>query len=103
MEQHLELGLMASPIGLSSFHAPIALIFSTCIVNTITHFISLQMEAIKLQLLVTQYRPLGQEEPDRIPGTDWACPQVGTALKGGNEQEDCLKAGMGHEKLLVKP
>jgi hypothetical protein len=40
-----------------------SLVFSLCILNTITNFISLQMEAIRLQLLVTQYRSLGQEKP----------------------------------------
>jgi hypothetical protein len=29
-----------------------------------------------------------------------ACPQVGKALKGRDE-EDCLKQAVGHEKLLV--
>jgi hypothetical protein len=32
-----------------------------------------------------------------------ACPQVRKSSKGGNEQEDCLKQTIGHEKLLVKP
>jgi uncharacterized protein involved in cysteine biosynthesis len=45
----------------------LALVFGPCILIAITHFISSQMEAIKMQLLVTQYRPLGQEEPDGIP------------------------------------
>jgi hypothetical protein len=54
---------LAGPI----FMLLLTLVFGPCIFNTITHFISLQMEAIKLQLLVTQYRPLGQKEPDGIP------------------------------------
>jgi hypothetical protein len=41
----------------------LALIFGPCFLNAITHFISSRMEVIKLQLLVTQYRPLGQQEP----------------------------------------
>jgi hypothetical protein len=32
-----------------------------------------------------------------------ACTQVGKASKGGDEQEDCFKQAIGHEKLLSKP
>jgi hypothetical protein len=45
----------------------LVIVFGPLILKAITHFISSQMEAIKLQLLVTQYRPLGQEEPNGIP------------------------------------
>jgi hypothetical protein len=45
----------------------LALVFGPCSLNAITHSISLQMEAIKLQLLVTQCRPFGQEELYGIP------------------------------------
>jgi hypothetical protein len=45
----------------------LALVFGPCILNAITHFIRLRMEAIKLQLLVKQYRPLRQEEQHGIP------------------------------------
>jgi hypothetical protein len=41
----------------------LALVFNLCILNAITNFISLQMEVIKLQLLVAQYRPLEQQKP----------------------------------------
>jgi hypothetical protein len=59
----------ATPWALAGpfFMLLLALIFGPCILNAITHFISSQMEAIKF--LVIQYRPLGQKEPDRIPGT----------------------------------
>jgi hypothetical protein len=69
MECHLELGLVASPLGCPLLMLLLALIFSPCFLNAVTHFISSQMEAMKLQLLLTQYRPLGQEELDRILGT----------------------------------
>ena len=38
------------------------LLFHPCIINLITHFISSQMKSTKLQLLVTQYRPLDQQK-----------------------------------------
>jgi hypothetical protein len=37
-----------------------------CLLNAITNFINSQMEVIKLQLLVTQYRSLGQKKPYKI-------------------------------------
>jgi hypothetical protein len=46
---------------------PLALVVGPCSLNAITHSISSQMEAIKLQLLVTQFRPFGQEELYGIP------------------------------------
>jgi hypothetical protein len=50
------------PLSGPIFMLLLALIFGPCILNAITRFISSRMEAIKLQLLVTQYRPLGQQE-----------------------------------------
>jgi uncharacterized protein involved in cysteine biosynthesis len=55
------------PLSGHLFILLLALVFGPCILNAITHFISSRMAAIKLQLLVTQYRPLGQEEPNGIP------------------------------------
>jgi hypothetical protein len=61
------------------------------------------MEAIRLQLLVIQYRPLGQKEPNRsLKFRIYACPQVEKALRQGGEHEDCLKQAIGHENLLIK-
>jgi hypothetical protein len=57
------------PLAGPLFMLLLALVLGPCIHNAITHFISSWMEAIKLQLLVTQYRPLGQKEPERVPGT----------------------------------
>jgi hypothetical protein len=50
------------PLSGPIFMLLLALIFGPCILNAITRFISSRMKAIKLQLLVTQYRPLGQQE-----------------------------------------
>jgi hypothetical protein len=52
------------------------------------------MEAIKLQLLVTQYRPSRQQKPmEFLKSSVDACPQVEKASKGGNEEEDGLETG----------
>jgi hypothetical protein len=44
----------------------LSLVFDMCILNAITNFISSQMEVTKFQLLVTEYSPLGQQEPHGI-------------------------------------
>jgi uncharacterized protein involved in cysteine biosynthesis len=54
------------PLSDPIFLLLLALIFGPFILNAITHFISSWMEVIKLQLLVTQYRPLGKQEPYEI-------------------------------------
>jgi hypothetical protein len=55
------------PLSGPLFMCLLALVFGPCILNAITHFIISQMEAIKLQPLVTQYRTLGPKEPYGIP------------------------------------
>jgi hypothetical protein len=74
---------------------PLALVFGMCLLNAITNFISSQLEVIKLQLLVTQYRSLGQKNLIRfLKSSVDACPQVEKASKGGNEEEDSLETGL---------
>jgi hypothetical protein len=74
----------------------LALVFDVCLLYAITNFISLQMEVIKLQLLVTQCRTLGQEKPyiRFLKSSVDACPQVEKASKGGNEEEDNFETGL---------
>jgi uncharacterized protein involved in cysteine biosynthesis len=55
------------PLSGPLFMLLLALVFGSCILNAITHLISSLIETIKLQLLITQYRSLGQEEPNGIP------------------------------------
>jgi hypothetical protein len=72
----------------------LTLVFGMCLLNAIINFISSQMEVIKLQLLVTQCRSLGQENLIRfLKSSVDACPQVEKASKGGNEEEDSLETG----------
>jgi hypothetical protein len=75
---------------------PLAFVFGMCLLNALTNFISSQLEVIKLQLLVTQYRSLGQKKNlirFRKSSVD-ACPQVEKASKGGNEEEDSHETGL---------
>jgi hypothetical protein len=85
---------MPTPLSGPLLMLLLALVFGMCILRAITTFISLQMEKIKLQLLVTQYRSLGQEKLYKISKVSIdACPQVEKASKGGNEEEDSLETG----------
>ena len=38
------------------------LLFGPCVLNVITQFITSRIESIKLQMVVTQYRPLNNDE-----------------------------------------
>jgi hypothetical protein len=57
---------MAGSIVWTSPPASIGTCVCMYLLNAITNFISSQMEVIKLQLLVTQYRSLGQEKSYEI-------------------------------------
>jgi hypothetical protein len=63
LEQHMELGSLGTTSAGSLFRLLLILLFGPCIINTLSRFISKQVQWIKFQLLVKEYSPLSIHEP----------------------------------------
>ena len=69
-----------------------ALLFGPCILNTITQFITSQIESIKLQMVIVQYSPLNDGElwmP--YQNLRWCFLQWVTEASRGENEEEKLK------------
>ena len=67
----------------------VVLLFSPCILNAITQFITSWIESIKLQMVIAQYSPLNNGELWSLTKTwdDVYLMEVIEASRGGNEEE----------------